>query len=123
MEQPTVVRAAALGEGQSTAGMTRREAFSSNSVWIGTVTTEPNTVSAWHHHGDHFTYVYCIQGALRVESGSGGSRQVDAGPGDFMHIPPRTIHRESNPSEEVQHLVVARFGDGPIVVNVDGPEE
>jgi uncharacterized RmlC-like cupin family protein len=103
--------------------MTRREAFSGNGVWIGTATTEPGAVSAWHHHADHFTYVYCIRGALRVESGSRGSQLAEAGPGDFMHIPPRTIHRESNPSDKEQLLVVARFGDGPVVTNVEGPDE
>lgn len=121
MEEPTVVRGDELGEGQSTAGMTRREAFSGNGAWVGSATTEPGAVSAWHHHGDHHTYVYCVRGALRVESGPGGSRQVEAGPGDFLHIPAGIIHRESNPSGDAQELIVARFGTGPIVVNVEGP--
>ena len=123
MEEPTVVRGNDLGEGQSTAGMTRREAFSGSGVWIGTATTEPGAVSGWHHHGEHYSYVYCVGGAIRVESGPGGSRVAEAGPGDFMHIPPRAIHRESNPTKELQHLVVARFGSGPVVVNEDGPEK
>jgi uncharacterized RmlC-like cupin family protein len=122
VERPTVVRGSELGAGQVTAGMTRREAFSGDGVWIGAATTEPSAVSAWHHHGEHFTYVYCVRGALRVESGPAGSEAVEAGEGDFIHIPPRVVHRESNPSEEVQHLVVARFGSGPVVVNVDGLE-
>jgi uncharacterized RmlC-like cupin family protein len=123
MQEPMVVRASDLGEGQSTAGVVRREAFSGGGAWIGTATTEPAVVSGWHHHGEHDTYVYCVRGAVRVESGPGGSRVAEAGPGDFVHIPPRAIHRESNPSGEVQLLVVARFGSGPVVVDVEGPAE
>lgn len=121
MEDPTVVRGNEMGEGQSTAGMIRHEAFAGDGAWIGTATTQPAAVSAWHHHGEYQTYLYCVQGALRVESGPGGSRVAEAGPGDFMHIPAHTVHRESNPSDQLQHLVVARFGSGPAVVNVEEP--
>lgn len=123
MSEPTVVRGAELGAGQATPGVIRREAFSGADRWIGAASTEPGAVSAWHHHGEHDTYLYCIQGALQVDSGPGGTRSITARAGDFVHIPAGRIHRESNPSDETQQLVVARFGSGPVVVNVDGPED
>jgi uncharacterized RmlC-like cupin family protein len=38
-----------------TAGVLREQAFSTEDVWVGLVTTEPGEMSAWHHHGDHDT--------------------------------------------------------------------
>jgi uncharacterized RmlC-like cupin family protein len=46
---------------------------------------------------------------------------VEAGPGDFLHVPKGAIHREGNPGDEESRLVVVRAGHGPAVVNVDGP--
>lgn len=63
-----------------------------------------------------------MAGRLRLESGPGGSQIVEAGSGDFFIVPPDTIHRESNPSAEEQVIVGFRIGDGPTVINVDGPE-
>jgi hypothetical protein len=37
-------------------------------------------------------------------------------------VPPHTVHRESNPSEDEQVVIGIRIGTGPTVVNVDGPE-
>jgi uncharacterized RmlC-like cupin family protein len=123
MSDPRVIRKNELTAGQPTAGMTRHEAFSTGEVWIGTATTEPGAVSGWHHHGDQDSYVYCVRGTFRVESGPGGGRAAVARAGDFMHIPPQTIHRESNPTNTEQKLVIARVGSGPVVVNVEGPEQ
>jgi uncharacterized RmlC-like cupin family protein len=108
--------------GQPTAGMTREEALAKEGLWAGVATTDPGMVSDWHHHGDHDSVIYVLTGALRMESGPGGTEVVDTGPGDFIHVPPRAVHRESNPSEDESRIVVVRAGSGPVVVNVDGPE-
>jgi uncharacterized RmlC-like cupin family protein len=47
---------------------------------------------------------------------------VDAGPGDFIFVPPHTVHREGNPASEAATVVVVRAGTGEVVINVDGPE-
>jgi uncharacterized RmlC-like cupin family protein len=78
-------------------------------------------VSGWHHHGGHDTYFYVSAGRAVVEFGPGGMDQVDAGPGDFVHVPAHTVHRESNPTDEVSVLIAFRSGSGQVVVNVDGP--
>jgi uncharacterized RmlC-like cupin family protein len=77
--------------------------------------------SGWHHHGEYETSIYVASGALRMKSGPGGSATVEAGPGDFLPVPPGAIHREGNPGADESHLVVVRAGHGPPVVNVDGP--
>jgi uncharacterized RmlC-like cupin family protein len=44
-----------------------------------------------------------------------------AEPGDYLYIPKGVIHRESNPTQSQQALVIVRFGGGPVLFNVDGP--
>jgi uncharacterized RmlC-like cupin family protein len=108
-------------EGQPTPGMHREEALSTGTMWAGYVTTEAGAVSAWHHHGEHESTIYVLFGALRMEFGAGGREVLDAGPGDFLYVPPRAVHREGNPTAETSEIVVVRGGTGPPVVNVDGP--
>jgi hypothetical protein len=78
-------------------------------------------MSGWHHHGDHDTCVYVVAGTVRLEFGPGGGQAVDAGPGDFLHIPRHVVHREVNPGSATSQEVVTRSGTGPPTVNVDGP--
>jgi uncharacterized RmlC-like cupin family protein len=80
-----------------TPGMVREQAFVADGVWSGVVFTEPGMISGWHHHGEDDTYFYVAAGRTLLDFGSGGSDKVDAGPGDFMRVPRRTVHRESNP--------------------------
>lgn len=107
--------------GPPTPGMDRQEAFASEGMWAGSVRTEVGMVSGWHHHGEFETAVYVVSGAIRMESGPGGSNVVDAGPGDFLYVPKGVVHRESNSSSEPAIVVVIRAGHGPSTVNVDGP--
>ncbi len=122
MEDVRVIRAAERSEEATpTPGMRREQAVAAERLWSGVAHTGPGMASGWHHHGDHETSVYVVSGRLRMESGPGGSRSVEASPGDFVLIPPGVVHRESNPSDEESLLVLTRVGDGPTVVNVDGP--
>lgn len=106
-----------------TPGMVREEAFQAAGLWAGIARTAPGNTSGWHHHGDWNTIAYVITGALRLECGPGGRTTVDAEPGDYMFIPGGEVHRESNPSDGEQMLVIVRMGDGPVVVNVAGPPD
>jgi uncharacterized RmlC-like cupin family protein len=109
-------------KGDYTPGMVREQAVATAEMWSGLVRTEAGMTSGWHHHGDYETAIYVLSGRLRMESGPAGSEVVDAGPGDFVYVPRRKVHRESNPSEEESRLVVVRAGTGDPVFNVDGPE-
>ncbi len=111
-----------LTEADPTPGMRRQRAFEVPGLWAGLVHTEPGSASGWHHHGEHETSLYVVEGALRLEFGPGGSEQVDAGAGSFLHVPAHTVHRESNPTDATSTAIIARAGRGVPTVNVDGPD-
>jgi uncharacterized RmlC-like cupin family protein len=108
-------------EGERTPGMTREQAVAIEGMWAGLVRTEAHMITGWHHHADYDTSIYVVDGVLKMESGPGGTEVVEAGPGDFMHVPKGAIHREGNPTDQESRVVVVRAGRGPAVINVDGP--
>lgn len=59
---------------------------------------------------------------MRLEFGPGGSDALEGGPGDFLHVPPHVVHRESNPAAGRSTAVIARAGDGEVTINVAGPD-
>ena len=110
-------------EGDPTPGMVRERAIDVEGMWAGLARTEAHMASGWHHHGDHDTAIYVVSGGLRMEFGPGGNDVLEAGPGDFVHVPKGAVHRESNPTGGESHIVVVRAGDGPPTINVDGPTD
>jgi uncharacterized RmlC-like cupin family protein len=108
-------------EDAGTAGMVREEAVATDRMWAGLARTEAGMDSGWHHHGEYESTIYVLAGALRMESGPGGTEVLDAVPGDFLYVSPGAVHRESNPSDEESQIVVVRSGSGEPVINVDGP--
>lgn len=110
-----------LVAGDPTPGMDRKQALVVGDLWSGLVHTHPGMTSGWHHHGDHDTIAYVVDGAFRLESGPAGEHVTDGRPGDFVHIPAHVVHREGNPTNEMATVVLVRRGSGPVVVNVTGP--
>jgi uncharacterized RmlC-like cupin family protein len=108
-------------EEDPTPGMRREAAVTTGRLWSGVVTTRAGAASGWHHHGDHDTAIYVVSGSVRLESGPGGDSVVEAGPGDFVYVPPGAIHREINGGSTTSELVVTRAGHGATTINVDGP--
>lgn len=105
-----------------TPGKVREQAITTEGLWSGLVRTEVGETSGWHHHGDHETSVYVVEGTVRIEFGPGGAEAVEAGPGDFIHIPGHLVHRERNIGSTPSREVITRSGTGPPTVNVDGPD-
>ena len=68
--------------GAPTPGMDREEAVATDTTWGGFLRSDAGVVSGWHHHGEYESVIYVLTGALRMESGPGGTSVVDAGPGD-----------------------------------------
>jgi uncharacterized RmlC-like cupin family protein len=101
--------------------MVREQAIETDAMWSGLVRTEAGMTSGWHHHGDYETTIYVVSGELRMEGGPDGRDVVTAAAGDFVYVPPRAVHRESNPATTESQLVVVRSGYGEAVINVDGP--
>jgi uncharacterized RmlC-like cupin family protein len=111
-----------VAAGDATTGVVREQAVAGEGVWVGLVRAAPDRPSGWHHHGDYDTYFYVQSGQMRMEFGPNGSQIVEAGPGDFVHVPRHLIHREVNPSPDEASVILMRVGTGPPVVNVPGPQ-
>jgi mannose-6-phosphate isomerase-like protein (cupin superfamily) len=62
-----------------------------------------------------------VSGRARFESGPGGGESVEVETGGFFHVPAGLIHRDVNPLDTPQEIVMTVVGSGAIVVNVDGP--
>jgi uncharacterized RmlC-like cupin family protein len=109
--------------GPSTSGMERRQLFERGGDWAGWIRTDAGVAGGWHHHGGHDSYIFVLRGTLTIDFGPNGEASVEASAGDFIFNPAHLVHRETtHPSGDVEAFVV-RVGDGPLVVNVDGPDE
>lgn len=115
-----VFRSGDLVAADPTPGMDRQRAFELPLLWSGQVETAPGAVSAWHHHDRNESSLYVVRGVLRIEF-EGFEGYVDAGPGDFVHVPAWTVHRESNPTDVASLAAIARVGGGVPTVNVPAP--
>jgi mannose-6-phosphate isomerase-like protein (cupin superfamily) len=89
--------------------------------WSGRIQNEAGDVSAWHHHAENDTYVYVIRGSITIEFGPGGAERIEARAGDFFHVPPDTVHRETTGADSDLDAFVIRVGSEPEYVGVDGP--
>jgi uncharacterized RmlC-like cupin family protein len=89
-------------------------------LWAGTVVVEPNVATGAHHHGELETVLYIVKGRARFRWGDQLEFVDEAGPGDFIYVPPFVPHQEINArSDEPVEAVVVRSGQDPIVVNLD----
>ena len=108
-----------------TPGMRRYEAISgkrhgSQKLWMGKAIVAPGMVSGDHHHGKAETGIYVVSGhPVFVFLEDGAERRIEAGPGDYIYVPPFVPHREENPSPDEETIVVlARTTQEGIVVNL-----
>ena len=108
-----------------TAGMTRAAAIThartgANKLWAGTVTILPNAKTGAHHHGDLESVIYVVSGRARMRWGDHLEYVAEAGPGDFIYVPPFVPHQEINARpDEPLACVLVRSGQEPIVVNLE----
>ena len=110
-----------------TPGMTRAEAIScarvgAQKLWAGTVVVQPNARTGPHHHGDLETVIYVVRGRARFRWGNRLEFVDEAGPGDFVYVPPYLPHQELNArKDEPVEAVIVRSGQEPVVINLDIP--
>jgi uncharacterized RmlC-like cupin family protein len=91
-----------------------------NKLWAGTVTVYPNAKTGPHHHGKLESIIYVISGRARMRWGERLEFVAEAGPGDFIYVPPFVPHQEINASQdEPLTCVIVRNDQEPIVVNLD----
>jgi uncharacterized RmlC-like cupin family protein len=122
-DEPRVVALAAdaLRAGAATPGVVRETAFDTDRATLMRARAEPRAASGWHHHGDRDVLGYVVRGQARFEFGAGGGSSVEVGEGGFFRVPAGLVHRDINPLDEPQEIVLAVVGEGPLVVNLDGP--
>ena len=85
-----------------------KETCESKGLWVGFVSSPPGP-SGPHHHGDAESAIYVLKGNIRMYFGDNLDQFVDASDGDFLYVPPNTVHIEENVSEnEMVELIVAR---------------
>ena len=92
-------------------------------LWAGTVDIHPNAKTGAHHHGALESVIYVVSGQARMRWGERLEFMAEAGPGDFIYVPPFVPHQEINASADEQlSCVVIRSDQEPVVVNLDLPE-
>ncbi len=108
-----------------TPGMTRAAAITharvgAQRIWAGAVTIHANAKTGAHHHGQLESVIYVVNGRARMRWGDRLEFVAEAGPGDFIFVPPFVPHQEINASpDEALACVVVRSGQEPVVVNLD----
>jgi uncharacterized RmlC-like cupin family protein len=123
-----VVRAEQLDRNTpQTPGMDRAAAIThakvgASKIWAGTVHIHPGAKTGAHHHGEIESVIYVVRGRARMRWGTALEFTAEAGPGDFIYVPPFVPHQEMNASgDDELECVVVRSGQEPIVVNLDIP--
>lgn len=107
-----------------TPGMDRAAAINfarvgAQKIWAGTVKIHPNAKTGAHHHGELESVIYVIRGRARMRWGDRLEYVAEAGPGDFIFVPPFVPHQEINASiTETLECVVVRSDNEAVVVNL-----
>ena len=114
-----------------TPGMFRQAAINharvgAQKIWAGTVRIDPNAKTGVHHHGALESVIYVISGKARMRWGDRLEYVAEAGPGDFIYVPPYVPHQEINahPNQPL-NCVLVRSDNEAVVVNITdvGPVE
>ncbi len=108
-----------------TPGMHREAAINyarvgAQKLWAGTVHIHPNAKTGAHHHGPLESVIYVVRGRARMRWGEQLEFTAEAGPGDFIYVPPFVPHQEINASatEELECVLVRSDGEA-VVVKLD----
>src|ERR687883_1279043 len=108
-----------------TPGMTRAAAITfartgAQKLWAGTVTIHPKAKTGAHHHGHLESVIYVVKGRARMRWGEHLEFTAEAGPGDFIYVPPYVPHQEINASPtEVLECVLCRSDGEAVAINLD----
>jgi uncharacterized RmlC-like cupin family protein len=108
-----------------TPGMNRAAAINfarvgAEKLWAGTVTIHAGAKTGAHHHGELESVIYVLKGKARMRWGEALEFTAEAGPGDFIYVPPYVPHQEINASDDQPlECVLVRSGGDAVVVNLD----
>jgi uncharacterized RmlC-like cupin family protein len=106
-------------------GMDRKAAINfarvgAQKIWAGTVSIQPNAKTGAHHHGELESVIYVVRGKARMRWGERLEFTAEAGPRDFIYVPPFVPHQEINANQnEPLECVLVRSDNEAVVVNLD----
>jgi uncharacterized RmlC-like cupin family protein len=87
---------------------------------ISTVHIHAGAKTGAHHHGALESVIYVVSGRARMRWGERLEFLAEAGPGDFIYVPPDVPHQEINASEaETLSCVLVRSDNVAVVVNLE----
>ncbi len=95
-----------------TPGMNRAAAITkaragAEKLWAGTVVIHPKAKTGAHHHGPLESVIYVVSGKARMRWGESLEFVAEAGPGDFIYVPPYVPHQEINASDDAAAVMRA----------------
>ena len=108
-----------------TPGMDRKAAINfarvgAQKIWAGTVTIHADAKTGAHHHGHLESIIYVLKGKARMRWGAALEFVAEAGPGDFIYVPPYVPHQEINAlADETLECVLVRSDGEAVAVNLD----
>ena len=121
----TVIHPDGLEVEVSSGSMTRLAGVSkalagAEGIHLAIATIPPGCASSTHYHANCESAIYVVSGRGRFLSGAALERSDEIGPGDFIYVPPNSVHQPVNdsPSEPMQ-MIVARNAPVEIVVEYD----
>ena len=106
--------------GMDRAGAIDRARMGAQKLWAGTVHIHANAKTGAHHHGPLESVISVVSGRARMRWGEALEFTAEAGPGDFIYVPPFVPHQEINAStDEALCCVLVRSDSDAVVVNLD----
>jgi uncharacterized RmlC-like cupin family protein len=80
----------------------------------------PDAKTGAHHHGHLESIIYVVKGKARMRWGEHLQFTAEAGPGDFIFVPPYVPHQEINASrDEGAECVLVRSDGEAVAINLD----
>ena len=89
-------------------------------LWAGTVTIHAGAKTGAHHHGPLESIIYIVRGQARMRWGDKLEFVAEAGPGDFIFVPPYVPHQEINAlADQDLECVLVRSDGQAVAINLD----
>ena len=121
MDEITVITQDELETPAGSSDVSRKVVFETEDTVLIQSRVAGGVTTDWHHNGNRHVYGYAVQGKAVLEYGPEGKDAVELGAGEFVYVPPRTIRRVVNLTDEDWVIVLTFVGSGPPAVSVDGP--
>ena len=121
----TVIHPDGLEVEVSSGSMTRLAGVSkalagTEGIHLAIATIPPGCASSPHYHVNCESAIYVVSGRGRFLTGKNLEKTLDIEKGDFIYVPPDSVHQPVNDSlSEPMELIVARNAPVEIVVEFD----